>query len=146
MILIVFEDRQHITAGGQLLLDGGHKARQLRFNLVAALRYLFLRLAGFLEIGQNGKHHDHQRQQRKYNQARDRQQKHGAGLDDGVSRVDLRRHVHTCRVQFPRYMRPFILVHADMLRKLDGPAEEQRIQRLHPLMLCLACRQQGLLG
>ena len=52
--------------------------------------------------------------EKKYNQARDRQQKHGAGLDDGIGRVDLRGHVHPRRVKHSRKMRPFIFIHVDV--------------------------------
>ena len=38
-----------------------------------------------------------------------------------------------------------VFIHSDILGELDGPAKEDRVQRLHPLFLGSPCGQEGLL-
>ena len=38
-----------------------------------------------------------------------------------------------------------VLIHADEVRELDGPAKEDGVQRLHPLFLGSPCGQKCLL-
>ena len=145
MTLIVFKDRQHIAAGSQLLLHCGNKAGQLSLDLLAAFGDLFLRLAALLEVKQYRQQHHDGREQREDQQTRNDRQQRGGRLEDGIGQVDLRRHIHAGSTQRALHAMTLVLVHTDEVRELDGPAKEDRVQRLHPLFLGSPCGQKCLL-
>ena len=126
--LVVFQDRQHIAAGSQLLLHCGNKAGQLTFDLLAAFGDLFLRLAALLEVKQYRQQHHDGREQREDQQTRNDRQQRGGRLEDGIGQIDLRRHIHAGSTQRALHAVTLVLVHSDKLGELDGPAKEDRVQ------------------
>ena len=144
MTLVVFQDRQHIAAGAQLLLHCGNKAGQLTLDLLAAFGDLFLRLAALLEVKQYRQQHHDGREQREDQQTRNDCQQCGGRLEDGIGQVDLRRHIHAGSTQRALHAVALVLVHADKLGELNGPTKEERVQRLHPLFLCPPCGEKRL--
>ena len=66
-------------------------------------------------------------------------------LEDGIGQVDLRRHVHAGSTQRALQPMPLVFIHSDILGELDGPAKEDRVQRLHPLFLGSPCGEKCLL-
>ena len=145
MTLVVFQDRQHIAAGSQLLLHCGNKAGQLTFDLLAAFGDLFLRLAALLEVKQYRQQHHDGREQRKDQQTRNDRQQRGGRLEDGIGQIDLRRHIHSGSTQRALHAVTLVLIHADEVGELDGPAKEEGVQRPHPLFLGSPCGQKCLL-
>ena len=145
MTLVIFKDRQHVAACVQFLLHCGNKAGQLSLDLLAAFGDLFLRLAALLEVKQYRQQHHDGREQRKDQQTRNDRQQRGGRLEDGIGQVDLRRHVHAGSTQRALHAVTLVLIHADILGELDGPAKEEGVQRPHPLFLGSPCGQEGLL-
>ena len=144
MTLVVFQDRQHIAAGSQLLLHCGNKAGQLSLDLLAAFCNHFLCLAALLEVKQYRQQHHDGREQGEDQQTRNDRQQRGGGLEDGIGQIDLRRHIHAGSTQRAFHAVTLVLIHADEVGELDSPAKEEGSQRLHPLFLGSPCRQECL--
>ena len=145
MTLVVFQDRQHIAAGSQLLLHCGNKAGQLTLDLLAAFCNHFICLTALLEVKQYRQQHHDGREQREDQQTRNDRQQRGGRLENGIGQVDLRRHIHAGSTQRALHAVTLVLIHTDEVGDLDGPAKEDRVQRLHPLFLGSPCGQEGLL-
>ena len=143
--LVVLQDRQHIAAGAQFLLHCGNKAGQFTLDLLAAFGDLFLRLTALLEVKQYRQQHHDGREQRKNQKTRNDCQQRGGRLEDGIGQIDLRRHIHAGSTQRALHAMTLVFIHSDKLGELDGPAKEDRVQRLHPLFLRSPCGQEGLL-
>ena len=145
MTLIVLQDRQHIATCAQFLLHCGNKAGQLSLDLLAAFCNHFICLTALLEVKQYRQQHHDGREQRKNQKTRNDRQQRGGRLEDGIGQVDLRRHIHSGSTQRALHAVTLVLIHTDILGELDGPAKEDRVQRLHPLFLGSPCGQEGLL-
>ena len=145
MTLIVLQDRQDITAGTQLLLHRRYETGQFALDLLSALGDLLLRLATLFEVEQNRQQHHDGREQGENKQARNNRQQHSSGFENGICRVNLRRHVHASSTQRALHAVTLVLIHTDEVGKLDSPAKEESVQRLHPLFLCPPCGEKRLL-
>ena len=137
VVLIGFQDIQHITGGTKLLLHGIDKTGQFRFNFFPPLLDNLIRPFLFFEKNSHRQKKDHRRQDRKNQQGRDHQQPDQPALDPGRRHIGFRGHLNFGGFKLGFQLAPFIGVQPNQRRRLCRHVEQDSVHavlfRLSPV-------------
>ena len=145
MLLVVLQNAQDIPAGSQFLMDGRHEARQFAFHKLHSCFAQLIRPAALLEVSEQRQYHHQRRQDGQDQEARDDPKQDEAGLQKGVSRIDLGGHIQACGSQLRFQPSALVGIQADQRSQLQRPSQNERLHRFHKTALLASCRDEGTL-
>ena len=145
MLLVVLQNTQDIPAGGQFLMDGRHKARQFILHQFHSGLAQFIRPTALLEVSEQRQYYHQWCQDGQDQEARDDPQQDETGLQNGVSRKDLRGHIQACGSQLRFQPSALVGIQADQRSQLQRPSQNERLHRFHKTALLASCGDEGTL-
>ena len=145
MFLVVLQNAQDIPAGGQFLVDGRHETRQFTLHQFHSGLAQLIRPAALLEISEQRQYHHQRCQDGQDQKARNDSQQDEAGLQNGVSRIDLGGHIQACGSQLRFQPSALVGIQADQRSQLQRPSQNERLHRFHKTALLASCGDEGTL-